>query len=205
MDGAWCGVGQVNLPSEMKNLEPTIQLAGTGLPQALPEVRGPCVTTACATICISPQMKLGSVCNQVVVPSDSAGGPASRVRVLMGSFNGVTSPVTPDTRLCVLHVSCTGPGAALRIPAETGDSAILYMRKGKLEIKQSGRSSVVAEPFQTVFFQVRGVSGLVVSTAAALCWAHANRCTCSPPFICSRRGRGIWTCRGWRARRTSCY
>lgn len=117
----------------------------------------------------------GFVCKQVIVPSDGANGPASRVRVLMGSFNGVTSPVTPDTRLCVLHVSCTGQGAALRIPAETGDSAILYMRKGKLEIKQSGRSSVVAEPFQTVFFQVRGVSGLVVSTAAALCWAHGER------------------------------
>lgn len=67
------------------------------------------------------------------IPQVALPGGAGSVRVIAGTFAGVTGPALTHTRMSVLDVHL-GAGAEAVFPVAAGDTALLYLRSGRLRL-----------------------------------------------------------------------
>lgn len=65
------------------------------------------------------------------------------VRVVLGTFGALSSPLAPPTPVRLLDV-ILAPGAGLTVPARPGEGLALFVRTGSLASDRPGRSEAVA-------------------------------------------------------------
>lgn len=81
--------------------------------------------------------------------SGTAGGPAGgsargTVRVIAGQFNGISGPASTHTRMSVLDVELPA-GQAATFDTEAGDTALVFLRSGRLQFTADAAQDGVLE------------------------------------------------------------